>query len=258
VLKEELADECDYTREGGFLTKFGSPELLGDDPRFKVPWVWEGSTNSVLVMERVHGTSVGDADINGLSKRDRDDIAAWILELCLKELFEFRAMQTDPNWSNFLWNGQTRMIELVDFGATREYSKEFMDNWLHLLQAAASEDREACVKWSLKLGYLTGEENEIMLDAHVRSMMLLATPFKDTTPQPFDFGQGSSWSTITAEIREQIPVMLMHRLTPPPRETYSLNRKLSGTFLLAARLGATIDTKAIWDRVISSYQFGSK
>lgn len=52
-------------------------------------------------------------------------------------------------------------IELVDFGATREYSKEFMDNWLHLLQAAASDDRQACIDWSLKVGYLTGEENEV-------------------------------------------------------------------------------------------------
>ncbi|KAG6908124.1 hypothetical protein DXG01_006093 [Tephrocybe rancida] len=219
VLKEELADECDYTREASFLTKFGSPELLGNDARFKVPWVWEGSTNSVLVMERMHGASVGDADISGMSQKDRDDIAAWVLELCLKELFEFRSMQTDPNWSNFLWN-----VELVDFGATREYSKEFMDNWLRLLQAAASENRDACAEWSLKLGYLTGEENQVMLDAHVNSMVLLATPFRASTSQPFNFGQGSTWSEITAEIRAQIPVMLTHRLTPPPRETYSLNR----------------------------------
>ncbi|KAG5724102.1 hypothetical protein E4T56_gene14613, partial [Termitomyces sp. T112] len=48
VLKDELADECDYTREGSFLTKFGSPGYLGGDSRFKVPWVWEGSTKSVL------------------------------------------------------------------------------------------------------------------------------------------------------------------------------------------------------------------
>lgn len=49
----------------------------------------------------------------------------------------------------------------MDFGATREYSKEFMDSWLRLLQAGAAEDRDACVEWSIKLGYLTGEENEV-------------------------------------------------------------------------------------------------
>lgn len=49
----------------------------------------------------------------------------------------------------------------MDFGATREYSKEFIDHWLHLLQAAAADDRQACIDWSLKVGYLTGEENEV-------------------------------------------------------------------------------------------------
>ena len=63
-----------------------------------------------------------------------------------------------------------------------------------------------------------------MRDAHVQSMVLLGTPFSAKTPQPFKFGPGSTWADITAEIREQIPVMLKHRLTPPPRETYSLNR----------------------------------
>ena len=72
-------------------------------------------------------------------------------------------MQTDPNWTNFLWNPQTRQIELVDFGASREYSKEFIDNWFGLLGAAVSGDRQACIDWSSKLGYLTGEENEVTL-----------------------------------------------------------------------------------------------
>ncbi len=93
----------------------------------------------------------------------------------------------------------------------------------------------------------------MMLNAHVKSMTLLATPFKATTTQPFSFGPRTIWADITAEIRAQIPVMLQHRLTPPPRETYSLNRKLSGAFLLAARLEATIDTKRIWDDVVGQY-----
>ena len=63
-----------------------------------------------------------------------------------------------------------------------------------------------------------------MLNAHTSSLTLLATPFNPSTPQPFSFGPGSRWSEITAEIRAQIPVMLRERLTPPPRETYSLNR----------------------------------
>ena len=52
------------------------------------------------------------------------------------------------------------------------------DSWLRLLQAAASGDRDACVRWSTQVGYLTGAEDEVMVDAHVKSMTLLATPFR--------------------------------------------------------------------------------
>ena len=70
----ELTDECDYVREAEFLRRFGSPEYLGNDVRFKVPWVWDGSTKTVLVMERVDGVSVGEANALRISERDRVDV----------------------------------------------------------------------------------------------------------------------------------------------------------------------------------------
>ena len=75
-------------------------------------------------------------------------------------------MQTDPNWTNFLWDPRARKIGLVDFGATREYSKEFLDGWLGLLSAAASDDLVACAEWSVKVGYLTGEETQVSVVSH--------------------------------------------------------------------------------------------
>lgn len=73
-MKEELADECNYTREAEFLRTFGAPDHLGGDARFKVPWVWDGSTERVLVMEHMDGTSVGEAGLSRLDQRDRDDV----------------------------------------------------------------------------------------------------------------------------------------------------------------------------------------
>jgi aarF domain-containing kinase len=74
VMKEELADECDYAREAAFVRRFGSVGVLGGDDRFKVPWVWEGSTDRVLVMERLEGVSVGDALVSALSQADRNQV----------------------------------------------------------------------------------------------------------------------------------------------------------------------------------------
>jgi aarF domain-containing kinase len=74
VMKEELADECNYTREAACMRSFGSPQRLGGDARFKVPWVWEGSTDRVLVMEYVDGTSVGGDAVHHLPQADRNEV----------------------------------------------------------------------------------------------------------------------------------------------------------------------------------------
>jgi len=37
-------------------------------------------------------------------------ISELLMRLSLKELFEFRYMQTDPNWSNFFYNLDTKQV----------------------------------------------------------------------------------------------------------------------------------------------------
>jgi len=51
---------------------------------------------------------------------------------------------------------------------------------------------------------------------------------------------------MTSKAYEMIPVMLKHRLKPPPMEVYSLHRKLSGAFLLSIRLGSKYNAKEIF------------
>ena len=60
--------------------------------------------------------------------KTREHICTLIMKLCLKELFEFRYMQTDPNWSNFFYNTKTKQLILLDFGACRSYEKNLWIN----------------------------------------------------------------------------------------------------------------------------------
>lgn len=89
-----------------------------------------------------------------------------------------------------------------------------------------------------------------MLEAHLASLYALATPFRQQPGgRPFPFG--TRGREITERVRAQIPVMLKNRLSPPPQETYSLNRKLSGIFLLCEALGSRVDARALLDKVLT-------
>ena len=115
-----------------------------------------------------------------------------------------------------------------------------MNTYYKIIEGAVREDRGAVLEHSRALGFLTGAESRAMEEAHVQSVLLLARPFH--REGSFCFAS----QTITAEIQALSSVMLRERLVPPPPEVYSLHRKLSGLFLLAGKLEARFDCRAIW------------
>eukprot|EP00571_Detonula_confervacea_P001385 CAMPEP_0172321274 /NCGR_PEP_ID=MMETSP1058-20130122/42890_1 /TAXON_ID=83371 /ORGANISM="Detonula confervacea, Strain CCMP 353" /LENGTH=640 /DNA_ID=CAMNT_0013036737 /DNA_START=69 /DNA_END=1988 /DNA_ORIENTATION=- len=239
VGRDELKIECDYQRELANQQRFQS--LISSDPglvadRFVVPQVIEElSTDRILVTELVRGGTI-DKVVN-LDQSERNRIGKAIMRLTMLELFVWRFMQTDPNWGNFLYDVRTRTTYLIDFGAAREYDEEFVRGYLNIVTANANRDEETLMKESVRMGFLTGEENDIMLEAHKLSGFCLGEPFQRY--EPYDFKS----SKITSRISEHGSVFLKHRLTPPPEEVYTLHRKLAGAYNLCIKLGAIVSCR---------------
>lgn len=243
--RTELGWECDYEREAKCAERYRSL-LATEDDVFSVPKIYpEACGKQVLTMEFMDG--VGVTRIKSFTQEQRDWIGTQILRLCLREITEFRFMQTDPNWTNFLYNAERDRLVLLDFGASREYPDKFITQYVQLLAAASRTDREGVRILSEQLGYLTGHESKTMLDAHIASVLTLAEPFLESAPEVYDFRD----QTITERVKEQIPVMVRERLAPPPEETYSLHRKLSGAFLLCARLGSRVRCREMFEQSLA-------
>ena len=152
-------------------------------------------------------------------------------------------------WGNFLYDVGTGTTHLIDFGSTREYSKAFVDGYLRIVWACANFDTKTLMDQSLEMGFLTGEENDIMLEAHKLSGFTLGEPF--ATDKEYDFKN----SGITRRLSEHGTGFLQHRLTPPPEEVYTLHRKLAGAFNLCIKLGAEIKCRDLLEEVIQDHVF---
>lgn len=251
VGQTELSVECDYKRE--LLNQQRIQQLVQEDEfltreNFVVPDVVpELSTEQVLTTEFMTGGTIDKA--SQLSTDERNRIGRAILYLTMQELFVWRFMQTDPNWGNFLYDTNTRRIALIDFGATREYPKDFVDGYLRIVWAAANRDEETLMAQSHRMGFLTGQENNEMIRAHLLSGFTVGEPFQHS--DSFDFKA----SRISSRMGEHTSVFLRHRLTAPPTEVYTLHRKLAGAYMLCIQLGAVVSSRDLLENIVRNHVF---
>jgi len=234
----ELKDECNYTLEAIKQERYR--ELSQSIPNIEVPEVIkELSTPRILTMRFIQGVDL-DLCAEKLSQKHRNYLGRKIMEVTLREIFDWRFMQTDPNPANYFYNPIENKVYLLDFGAAREYSEEFVKNYMITVHGAATNNAANILEATTKLGFIVGNESKEMIDAHIESILIVGEPF--VNKGLFDFGN----QKMTERIYKLMPVMLKHRQKPPPPEVYSLHRKLSGAYLMNMKLKTEIPTRDIF------------
>jgi predicted unusual protein kinase regulating ubiquinone biosynthesis (AarF/ABC1/UbiB family) len=239
--KRQLREEADYLSEARHITKFR--QLLSGSDTFIVPdAIPELSTSQVLAMTYLDSEPLESLTHTPQSLRDR--VAAALIELTLRELFEFGFMQTDPNLANYRYQPATEKIVLLDFGAARAISPELSANFRALLSAGLDGEAEPTRAAMHKIGYFDAK----VIARHQRLILeMFNTAMKPLRQEaPFDFGR--------ADLLERLRDMglalgndrdLIH---VPPADTLFLHRKIGGMYLMAAKLRAKVGLRGMVER----------
>lgn len=231
--KRQLHAEADYLAEARHLTQFGT--LLAGSDMFVIPALHPDlCTPQVLAMTYVD--SVPLETLVDAPQALRDRVAAALIDLVLRELFVFGAMQTDPNLANYRYQPATGRIVLLDFGAVQPIAPRLADDFRDLLGVALDGGAEATRAAMLRIGYFapdTAPQHQDLIQSMFEAAM---APLRQHTP--FDFGR----SELLPRLRDMgLAIGTDRDLTHvPPAPTLFLHRKIAGMYLMAAKLRAQI------------------
>jgi len=237
--KAQLLAEADYLREADYLIRYKN--ALNGNAHFKVPDVYTShSTQQVLTMEYVNAEPI--ESITEQPQSQRSFVAEQLINLFFKEMFEFKLIQTDPNFANFHYQTETQKIVLFDFGATREISTELSSAYLALFKAGSDNSREGVLKAASQIGYFKDDIMDNYKNNVIDLFLMACEPLRHDGE--FDFKH----SQLALKIKDAGLALSAQsqQWHTPPVDALFIHRKLAGLYLIAARLGAKIDVRALF------------
>ena len=235
--KAQLREEADYRREAEQMRRYRA--LLSHDPRFALPApVDDLVAPTVLPMDYLTGTPIETLLQESQALRDRASGA--LLDLAMRELFEFGFMQTDPNFANFKWRHGDGRIVLLDFGAARPVPPETTEAYRDLLRAGLNDDRDALQRALLAHGFVSAAQMRRHGPAIAEMIRIVLSHVARSREGAglFDFADRG----FVVALREAAAPVVADRASwhVPPAQTLFVQRKISGTALLCAQMRARL------------------
>ncbi|MDH4468402.1 MAG: AarF/UbiB family protein [Bacteriovoracaceae bacterium] len=250
-----LYQELDYKKEADFLLEY-KEKLSHYQPRagltFRTPRVFpEISTSKVLAMTFEKGVSLRDWMNSGPNEIDRSLVATSLIDLYIHEFFDWGLVQTDPNLGNFLIDQDESGIHicLIDFGATRHYSRDFIEKYIHLLELVVSNKRLELKNFLIEFEFMDQRESDSAFQSFEKLLQLSITPFfnSESKNNYFNFADLNFLEESKIAVNNLTQKLVY---SPPPHSILFLHRKLAGVYSILKNLNAKIDISPYWQMMM--------
>ncbi|MBC7690679.1 MAG: AarF/ABC1/UbiB kinase family protein [Methylotenera sp.] len=242
-VREMLHREVDYRRELESTLEF--KELLSDDPRFVIPTPFpELSGKKILATSFEAGVSVDSAEVAALSLERRSAIGKAAYELFLREVFEFRKVQTDPHFGNY----RIRIAEkpdrsgvfhdqmiLFDFGAIRDIPQGFLRGYRQMIEGAFTRDEALLRKGAYEMEILREDDSQVAKQRFTELCLMVMEPSRRPDEEAYAWGKSDLAARAMSQGRK---LAFDFKLRPPPRESVFIDRKAGGVFIFLSVLKA--------------------
>lgn len=236
--KKQLKNEADYLQEAHYLQRYR--QYLASDDAFLVPEVYPAlSSANILIMSYVAGEPI--ETLQAAPQAERDRVLGLMFSLFFRELFEFKLVQTDPNFANYLYNRQSQQLVLLDFGACRDYSEQISNGYRALFASACNNNLAGMEQALTKIGFFSQNILAAQKTAVLNLVELACEPLRQSSA--FDFGH----SDLALRLRQAGTALSMQQnyWHSPPADALFLHRKIAGLYLLAARIGARVNVRQL-------------
>ncbi|KOO58401.1 ubiquinol-cytochrome C reductase [Rheinheimera sp. KL1] len=236
--KQQLHQEADYVQEAAYLQRYRA--LLAGDDQFVLPVLYpELCTSQLMTMSFVDAVPI--ESLEKYPQAVRDQAMTQLFALLFREIFEFKLVQTDPNFANYLYQPESAKLVLLDFGACRDYPEQISQGYRLLLSAAVQNDRVGMELAMRQIGFFSQDILPGQKQAILALVQLISEPVQQN--RAYAFGQ----TDLAQRVRKAGTALSMQQnyWHTPPVAAIFLHRKMAGFYLLAARLNARVNVRQL-------------
>ncbi len=252
-IREMLHREVDYAHEARMTRTFR--QRLSDDRRYIVPeLINDYCTGELILMTFEAGESLRSPAVRELDQAQRNALGQAFFELFCREFFDWHLVQTDPHYGNYrirLDHAQPPRIVLLDFGATREFPREFVRAYARILRGGMDRDPQVVIDGACGIGLMEARFPDSVKMDFYRMICQIMEPFciehDDVRKQMFTpdgayrWGQGDVFVE-AGKLLSRAAASVHFKM--PPREIIFLHRRLAGVYMLLGHLDCTLDMRS--------------